>query len=189
MSESSSVVIPTPCKIHSGDCICEKQTTEMGNVIVNPPHDCTVYKLMPCGCPTILVSDDDKFQNDVYIHKLTSYKHFEQEIEFNISGEDLLTKYLLIKHCGCQSIKLIITDFNMGSEGINGIELAVLLREAGYNKTLILRSGDSIEDINDKCTIKTFFVDGTIDFYFSKGNDDKFDDFILHFDRNPPVKV
>lgn len=105
-----------------------------------------------CKCPQVLVSDDDPFQ-ELYYQTL-----FLKSMELNIltisdqnftflicrSGEELIENYLRSKACGCGSNALIITDFNMGRDKLNGIETASTLRKHGYKGPIVLRTSEEI---------------------------------------------
>jgi len=58
------------------------------------------------------------------------------------SGEDLLKNYQKIKKCGCNTLTLVISDFNMGEKNLNGVETAVKLRENGFSGHIALRTSE-----------------------------------------------
>jgi hypothetical protein len=110
---------------------------------------------MTCDCPNMLICDDDKFQHLFY------KKFFERNVDYTglgisvedfkiqyfISGDELLSKYLELKSCKCSKLSVVITDYSMGVNVMSGVETAVALRKAGFNETLILRTSEIKQDL------------------------------------------
>lgn len=113
-------------------------------------------KLLPsCGCPHVLIADDDPFQEFYYevlfqkSLKLKGLVSEKEKLNFDLyrSGESLLEKYLKVKCCDCDTHMMIIIDFNMGNEKLNGIETALSLRKHGYKGIIILRTSEEFSDL------------------------------------------
>jgi len=102
------------------------------------PKKKTTMKL-DCECPHVLLADDDNFQR-FYYHTL-----FQRSLEFDglsierkdfrfnclSNGEDLLEKFSKITRCGCNSPLLVIIDYYMGEENLNGVENNFALKKKG----------------------------------------------------------
>lgn len=65
----------------------------------------------------------------------------DREIQFIVSNqvEEMLEKVSVF---GIQEIDIIISDFNLGHDRLNGIDFFNLLTELGYQKTFILFTAD-----------------------------------------------
>lgn len=108
-----------------------------------------------CQCPHVLIADDDPFQEFYYQNLFLKSMEFngiaiEKEdfrIEICRSGEELLEKYQKINSCTCDSTMLIITDFNMGNDKLNGIETVLALRKRDYKGLIALRTSETEEDL------------------------------------------
>ena len=96
-----------------------------------------------CSCPQVMVADDDAFQHLYYRGFFTKMSYF---IDLSFSGEELLEKYAKIKN-GCQGcqLKLVIVDYQMGDNKMNGVEVCKKLREIGYKGALVLRTSETEE--------------------------------------------
>jgi len=122
------------------------------------PLDHTTHKNDTCNCPHILVADDDGFQH-LYYQSL-----FQKSLDFDgiyisrenlrlhlcFSGEELIKKFTEIKECGCSELLLIITDYQMGLDKLDGVKTSTYLREAGYIGPLILRTSESQEYLKEQ---------------------------------------
>lgn len=112
----------------------------------------STYK-KPCQCPNVLVADDDPFEK-LYYQMLFKQLDDDEEpqiqkkdlkIQVFTSGEDLLKKYNKLSRCTCGGQALIITDYNMGEENLNGIDIALNLRRNGYKGVIALRTSEERE--------------------------------------------
>jgi len=103
-----------------------------------------------------LVADDDYFQHLYYyglFHKSLDLQVFEQEdvnVQLSFSGEELLEKLEKIKACGCEKIRLVILDYQMGDDKLNGVATAKKLRETGYGGPVLLRTSEKKEELERK---------------------------------------
>ncbi len=103
-----------------------------------------------CRCPNVLIADDDDFQEFYYqmlFDKTLDYAKLnidKTEFRFKIfkSGEDLLKSYQKIKKCGCDTLTLVISDYNMGEKNLNGVETAFKLRQMGFSENIALRTSE-----------------------------------------------
>jgi len=106
-----------------------------------------------CQCPNVLVADDDPFEKLYYqmlFKKLSDAEELQIEkknvkIQVFNSGEALIKKYTKLSNCECGGQELIITDYNMGEENLNGIETALNLRKNGYKGIIALRTSEAQE--------------------------------------------
>lgn len=73
-------------------------------------------------------------------------------IQLSFSGEELLEKLEKIKACGCEKVKLIILDYQMGDNKLNGVATAEKLRENGYKGPTLLRTSEKKEDLYERHT-------------------------------------
>ena len=104
-----------------------------------------------CQCPNVLVADDDPFEKLYYqmlFKKLSDDEQPQMEkknlkIQVFNSGEALLKKFTKLSHCECGGQTLIITDYNMGEENLNGVETALNLRKNGYKGVIALRTSEA----------------------------------------------
>ena len=89
-----------------------------------------------CACPHILICDDESFQHLFYAnffshmidyHTINIPKE-ELKISMHTSGEDLINNFQKMISCGCGKLKLVITDFYMGSRNMNGMETVLKLQ-------------------------------------------------------------
>jgi len=112
-----------------------------------------------CSCPSILICDDDLFQHMFYAKfflKLVSDSLMSTEEHFKIemfeSGEQLLAKYSSVNTCGCKKLFLVITDFNMGHENIDGVQTVDKLLNSGYGGNVVMRTSEDIDELSKKYT-------------------------------------
>jgi len=111
-----------------------------------------------CKCPHVLISDDDPFQAFYYqtlFQRSLDFKNMPiQKEDFRIkifkSGEELLSAFLQSKLCGCQAPLLVISDYSMGSNKLNGVDTILKLRGFGYKGHVILRTSETEEDLRKK---------------------------------------
>jgi len=108
-----------------------------------------------CSCPSILICDDDNFQLIFYsqfFSKLIQSSPLSTEEKFKIelfdSGEKLLDKYQKIHLCGCEKVLLVISDFHMGEECMNGISTIAELRGRGYSRTIMMRTSETLDSLS-----------------------------------------
>ncbi len=106
-----------------------------------------------CTCPLILISDDDKFEEIYYKALFKNLSDFikseaqKQNLSIAKSGEELLKKYNEQKDCHCKTTKLVITDYDMGVDGLNGVETALKLRSSGFTGPILLRTSETREKL------------------------------------------
>jgi len=155
----------------------------------NPSFDNTLCKkslsaplLSKNTCPYthILVADDDSFQHLYYKILFTSKSPIptklfnitkKYKVSLHFSGEELLERYSRVCQClgTCSGVKLIIVDYQMGQDKLNGVEVCKILRERGYKGRLILRTSESKEYLEKKHEdFGVMIRDGTIDALVSK---------------------
>jgi len=106
-----------------------------------------------CKCPHVLISDDDPFQEFYYQNLFQRSLCFDglniDKKDFRLkhfsSGEDLVSFFSEIASCGCSTLTMIITDYNMGIGKMNGVETVEALREKGFKNPIILRTSETKE--------------------------------------------
>lgn len=111
----------------------------------------TTHKADSCNCPHVLVADDDAFQHLYYQSLFQKSLDFdgiyisreELRVHLCFSGEELIKKFLEIKECSCNGLLLIITDYQMGPEKLDGVKTSIHLRDVGYVGPLILRTSET----------------------------------------------
>jgi len=109
-----------------------------------------------CSCPEILVCDDDPYQHFCYINFFSKSLDSEEsrksalsfQISMSYSGEELINQFKEIKQCGCGKPRLVITDYFMGENSLNGMSTAVSLRQAGFDGSIIVRSSNSLDELS-----------------------------------------
>ena len=104
-----------------------------------------LYKMKTCKCPQVLIADDDLFQH-LYYHNLFRRLFDIQEktiIQLYFSGEELLDRLVKIKSCGCNKLKLLIVDYNMGNNKLDGVKTCVQARKLGYKNSIVLRTSET----------------------------------------------
>jgi len=115
----------------------------------------TTMKMEICSCPHILIADDDSFQHLYYQSLFQKSLDFEGifvsrenlRVQLFFSGEELLESFKKIQECGCTQLVMIITDYQMGSGKLNGVDTCTRLRNTGYQGTLFLRTSESLNDL------------------------------------------
>ena len=149
------------------------------NCLIKYTLNTAALKPEPCKCPHVLVADDDPFQHFYYQSLFQKSLDFEgvmisrQElrIKFCYSGEELSQKVDAIKKCRCNNLILLITDYNMGDEKLNGISTSVKVRDIGYKGPLLLRTGDSKESLMSAHEeLDSLLENKTIDAVIDKGD-------------------
>jgi len=101
----------------------------------------------------VLIADDDPFQKFYYQALFARSLDFdllplnreEMKIYICSSGEELISQYQKQKNCKCGGKMLVITDYDMGSKNLNGIETIICLRKEGYHGSIILRTSEKKE--------------------------------------------
>jgi len=63
------------------------------------------------------------------------------------SGEELLDKLTRVVECGCKSTKLVIIDYQMGDEKLNGVETCIKVRKDGYKGHVLLRTSETEDSL------------------------------------------
>jgi len=139
----------------------------------------TEGELQLCKCPHVLIADDDSFQAFYYqtiFQRSMDFDSFAVKKEdFRLgmykSGEELLEVYRKTKFCGCGSVLLIITDFNMGEKNLNGIELTCAVRKLDYKGPVMLRTSEKPVDlVKEKIDLEDLLEKKTLDKYVEKQN-------------------
>jgi len=111
-----------------------------------------------CSYTHILIADDDPFQHLYYktlfsgklpLHSKLFTPLPKYKISLYFSGEDLLEKFNKVS-AACSGVKLIIVDYQMGNEKLNGVEVCVRLRKMGYLGSLLLRTSETREYLQEK---------------------------------------
>ena len=108
-----------------------------------------------CTCPHVLIADDDLFQHFYYenlfqrsIKPSDSLKDFR--VKMFSSGEDLLERLRAFGPCQCGKLALVILDYSMGIDKLDGVQTAFALRRLGYKGRIILRTSEAKEHISLK---------------------------------------
>jgi len=104
-------------------------------------------------CPHVLIADDDSFQHLYYQNFFQRSVDFDEmninkdefRIDLSYSGEELVEKFQALKGNGLEDSVLVIIDYNMGEDKLNGVNTAVKLREHGYSGHLVLRTSETKE--------------------------------------------
>jgi len=115
----------------------------------------TQFKLELCSCAHVAIADDDEFQHFYYQSlfqrslDLSSIFANKSDLRLNscYSGEDLVKNVSQMLACGCNTLRLVITDYHMGNNKLNGVETARKLREAGYKGIILLRTSEKRSDL------------------------------------------
>lgn len=109
-----------------------------------------------CGCPRILICDDDPFQHLYYFNILSKLKeegtigeNFESS--FHFSGESMIQELQKVRKCGCDKPRLIISDFDIGENKNIGVSTCIEARKTGYNGAILMRSANSKEELLRDC--------------------------------------
>jgi len=132
-----------------------------------------------CSCPQILVCDDDSFQLMYYKYLFEGLRNLSPEnpekpvpkFEIFESGEHLVKRYIQTRECGCNSLKLAITDYNMGHKKLNGVETIINLRKNGYAGSVILRTSETKAYLcKHHPNFEEMLEKGFIDCYVEKNN-------------------
>ena len=115
-----------------------------------------------CKCPYILIADDDTFQHFYYISvfksSITSESTLDEDfipyedqcVQTCFSGEDLLEVLREVQKCGCGKLKLVISDYLMGEDKLNGVQVCISIRKTGFSGAVILRTSESEKDLEVK---------------------------------------
>ncbi len=139
----------------------------------------TTMKMEICSCPHILIADDDSFQHLYYQSLFQKSLDFEGifvsrenlRVQLFFSGEELLQSFQRIQKCGCKELVMIITDYQMGSGKLNGVDTCTQLRSAGYKGTLFLRTSESLKDLKySHPNFSQLFETNIINALIEKGN-------------------
>ncbi len=134
---------------------------------------------LPCSCPQILVCDDDSFQSMYYKYLFEGLRSISAEnsekstLRFEIfeAGEDLIKRYTKMRECGCNSLMLAITDYNMGHKKLNGVETIMNLRKSGYAGPVMLRTSETKPYLCKRhSNFEEMLEKGFIDYYIEKNN-------------------
>jgi len=132
-----------------------------------------------CSCPNVLIADDDPIQALYYQHLFNKSMCYEglsiQKEDLKVlifsSGEELLDYYSQLKNCSCGSLLLIITDYHMGTQNLNGIETILALKKLDYKGPAVLRTGEKKEDLRLLCQdLDLLLKDKTIENVLDKSN-------------------
>ena len=144
-----------------------------------PVHDSPLASKASCSCPHVLIADDDAFQHLYYQSLLTRSVNIEATLftkrafkfEVCFSGEELLEKLRQTRHCGCDRPALIIVDYNMGGDKLNGVQTAIKIRESGYKGPIVLRTSETQEHLRTRhMNFEQMLKDGRINMLMDKKN-------------------
>jgi len=115
-----------------------------------------------CKCPHILVADDDAFQHFYYNSLFKSFfasrgsatesqeskdAKLENSVQVCYSGEEMLDIIANIIQCGCNKLNLVISDYSMGQDKLNGVQVCAAVRRSGYYGPVFLRTSEREEDL------------------------------------------
>mmetsp|Transcript_26319 Transcript_26319/g.23194 ORF Transcript_26319/g.23194 Transcript_26319/m.23194 type:complete len:218 (+) Transcript_26319:69-722(+) len=109
-----------------------------------------------CKCPHVMIADDDKFQHLYYQSFFSRSANFDStkvnkndfRFDFSFTGDELIKKYQKLRgSCVWGRPLMMILDFNMGKNAMNGILTAIKLKELGFKGPIILRTSDSYETL------------------------------------------
>ena len=112
-----------------------------------------------CKCQDILIADDDPFQHlyyETFFQKSPGLKEKRVKgetlkLDLNTCGEDMIKKFSALHlKCNCKKLKMIITDYQMGHDKLNGAETAEKLRVLGYLGPILLRTSEVKADLIEK---------------------------------------
>jgi len=112
-----------------------------------------------CHCQDILIADDDPFQHlyyETFFQKSPGLKEKRHKgealkLDLNTCGEDMIKKFSALHlKCNCKKLKMIITDYQMGKDKMNGAETAEKLRVLGYLGPILLRTSEIKSELIDK---------------------------------------
>ena len=110
-----------------------------------------------CECPHALIADDDAFQHFYYLNLFQRSLTFDNsfansrdvQVQTFFSGEEMLQKLTQVKECGCNNLRLVITDYSMGSDKLNGVQVCSQVRAAGYSGFVLLRTSETSESLKE----------------------------------------
>jgi len=108
-----------------------------------------------CNCCHVIAADDDSFQRMYYTNifkksincEELGLKTTEFKLEVCSSGEDLVERVSVMLKCGCKKLLAIITDYSMGEKRLTGYKTAEKLRQAGWQKPILLRTSESKSEL------------------------------------------
>ena len=132
-----------------------------------------------CSCPNVLIADDDSFQHLYYQSLFTRSLDFDQtsflkhDFRFQLcfSGEEMLQALAKTRHCGCGKLSLVITDYSMGSDKLNGVQTILNIRQAGYKGNVVLRTSETQEYLKTRhVNFEGLIKNGTISTMLDKDN-------------------
>jgi len=130
-----------------------------------------------CECPNVLICDDDRFQHLFYQNFFERIIGLDQigesknnlKMESFLSGEELLLKYQKLKACKCSKLSLVISDYSMGENKLNGVETVLAVRDAGFQGAVVLRTSETRHDlIKDHSNFEELIRTGSITSYVEK---------------------
>lgn len=125
----------------------------------------------------VMVCDDDPFQHlyyESFFEKKTlsssdlSINPQKIKLDLSYSGTELLMRFTETSRASVRHPKIVITDLDMGSDQISGIDTAQKLRAAGYKGTIIMRSSEP--ESSFMSLYSDLIKNGVIDFYSEKSN-------------------
>jgi len=104
-----------------------------------------------CTCPHVLIADDDEFQHTYYkilFHQSLNYDGLpitkeNIRVQLSFSGESLLDHYKGVAKCQCNNLMVVIVDYHMGDNKLNGVQVCKELRNLGFEGPLLLRTTES----------------------------------------------
>ena len=104
-----------------------------------------------CTCPHVLTADDDEFQHTYYkilFHQSLNYDGLSitkenVRVQLSFSGESLIENYKRMAKCQCNNLMVVIVDYHMGSNKLNGVQVCKELRSLGFEGPILLRTSES----------------------------------------------
>ena len=128
-------------------------------------------KMRICRCPQVLIADDDFFQHFYYQNLFCALFGSQEKtiIRLCFSGEELLDKLAKISSCGCNKLKLLIVDYNMGNKKLDGVKTCVQARRLGYKNSIVLRTSETKDYLKARHEdFNLLTQNNTIDEYINK---------------------
>ena len=124
-----------------------------------------------CKCPQVLIADDDFFQHFYYRSLFRTLFSSQEKIitELHFSGEELLNRLVKINSCGCNKLKLLIVDYNMGNKNLDGVKTCLQARRLGYMNLIALRTSETKDYLKSRHEdFNLLMQNNTIDHYINK---------------------
>jgi len=176
--EPRAMTIPT-FNLYHQSILSYTRPSYTNTAILKTSSDISSQTSISCKCPHVLISDDDPFQAFYYqtlFQRSLDFKNLSiQKENFRIkifkSGEDLLNGFLQSKLCSCQAPLLVISDYSMGPNKLNGVDTISKLRSFGYKGQVILRTSETEESLRKhQKNLGGFLQDKTVNCLLEKSD-------------------